>query len=147
MFAILTIVGIAYYFLLYKKPQQNFSSKTNVQEPLYSVNGTDITQVKSKLVPADFLFIKPAKTPEEFKRTLASLDEYTAFWETATPYKETEGKYVQYTSDQGYNPFVSHVSATSSTISGGKNDVVLNIFIEKINDSLTKIQVHFSQKK
>lgn len=145
LISILIIVWGVYHYLW---PRINIFILLNKKDtPIYSVNEKDIEGVKRELVPSDFPFPEDVKSSDEFKRTINSLDEYTNVWEAGNSFEKTKNLYVKYMIDNGWNPFVSNMSETLVSISGEKGGVVLNIFIEKISNSLTKVQVHFSQKK
>jgi len=140
--SILVIAVIIYQFVL---PKINRVNTKDV--PIYSTDTTQIEKTRRLLVPSDFPFPENIKNDIETQRTLNSFVDLNKRWESNDSAEKNIDLYVKYTVDNGWNPFVSQIGPQTTNISGQKDKVVINIFIEKVNTLESKVQVIFSQTK
>ncbi len=138
-FLVLIAILVGLYFFLFSK-----STNQNPPEVVYS---GDPTEAKNLLVPKDFPFPKDVVLDNEFQRNSGGFLEYTSVWTTEEERASNVKIFEDYMRENGWNPFVLEISKDLISITGEKNNAVLNIFIG-LNNEIAKdqIQVHFSQK-
>jgi len=113
--------------------------------PTYS---SDPTEAKNLLVPTDFPFPEDFSPSQEYQRGLNGLLEYTAIWDSSLSTEENQKIFEDYMTSGGWNPFVMQLTPDMVSLSGSKENTVLNVFIKKNSENQkTEMQVHFSQSK
>lgn len=139
LFILLVLIIGVFYYLEYKNIINILDQK---EFQVYSRDPKNINEAKEKLVPVDFPIPKEISSSDEFQKSLNSLLEYTNSWVSFNSLSKNEGLYVKYLNENGWSPFVVKVSDNVRSISGEKGNVVLNVFVQDLGDSTSKVQVH-----
>lgn len=121
------------------------SNKIETQNIVYS---NDTTEIKKELVPSDFPLPVNGVTPsQEFQREINGHSEYTLVWDSPFSIDENRKTFEDYLTANGWNPISMEMGPKIISITGQKDDVVLNINISGNSKNQTiEVQVHFSQK-